>query len=111
MFAVRLGAGRSGANSAAPWRVAGGPRPRHPAPAIELGYIALIAAFAALLGTALATITTTNRATPTLAPVLTGAPTHKATINAATTGIESVSPTLIHNLGARSALSAAVGRF
>lgn len=123
MFAVRQDAGRSGALSLASWRVAGKSRLRLPASGIELGYIALIAAFAAILGVALVSFTATTTTPLTLAPALPGAPTDKATIYAATAGTtrktggagqitgEGMSPTLVHNLGARSALTSAVGRF
>ncbi len=131
VFARRADAGRSGANSLPPWRAARKTRLRLPASAIVLGYIALTAAFAVILGVALATFTTTNTNTQTLAPALSGAGTDIVTINAATTGTsgntggagqitgdegqiiggEGMSPRLIHNLGARSAITSAVGRF
>lgn len=117
MFAARADAGRRGAHPAPPRRAAGKPRPRLPAPGIGLGYIALTATFAAILGVALATFTATNSNTHTIAPALSGAPTNIVTINAATTGTgriaggEEMSPALIYNLGARSALTSAVGRF
>lgn len=124
MFAVRQGAGRSGAGSLLPWRATRKPRLRlsTPAPAsgFEFGYFTLTAALAAMLGVAVASFSTTQ----TLAPTSAGARTDISTKHAATagsgrhtggagqiTGGDRMSPTLIHNLGIRSAVTSAVGRF
>lgn len=124
MFAVRLGAGRSGANPLPPWHPTRKPRLRLPASGIELEYIALTAAFAAFLGVAIATFTTTDANTTTIAPAVPGASTDITTINAATTGTsqntdgagqiaggDGMSPALIHNLGTRSAVTSSLVRF
>lgn len=137
MFAVRQGAPRGGAVSLPHRRATRRPRLRLPASGIELGYIALVAAFAAILGVAIVSLTTGTNG-ESVAPASAGAGTDMVTINAPTTGTSpntggagritavagqtaagagqtaggaGMSPTLILNLGARSAATSAAGRF
>ncbi len=117
MFAVRQDAGWRPTGSPPPWRAPRNPRLRlptsGPATGIELGYITLAATLLAILGVAVASFTTTPNATP----ASTGAGPEISTINTAPPGTsraiarDRMSLTLIHNLGARSAINSAMGRF
>jgi hypothetical protein len=117
MFAVRQGVQRGGAGTPQPWHATRKPRPHlsvsGPVSGIELGYLTLTLTLAAILGVAVASLSTTQ----SVAPALAGARPGLSTINAATTGTGRITggdrtdPTLIHNLGARSAVNSAMGSF